>query len=195
MGFLDNLLGSRDSQNSGSDAQRRPPPPVPASTESQAVERYRYLLRTAPPDSIEAAHAEAFSKLTAEQRAEVLRQISAGLPESERAGAQSSDAQGLARTATRAEVRQPGFLERTLGGRSAGGGMGMGMGMGGMFAGSLLGSVAGTVIGSAVASQLMGGLHGGESSASDETHEGGEETAEADSGDSGGDSDFGGDDF
>ena len=33
-------------------------------TDQQAVERYRYLLQTAPPEAIEQAHAEAFSRLT-----------------------------------------------------------------------------------------------------------------------------------
>ena len=32
-----------------------------------AVERYRYLLRTAPPETLEQVHAEAFAKLTDEQ--------------------------------------------------------------------------------------------------------------------------------
>ena len=33
-------------------------------TDEQAVERYRYMLRTAPPDTIEQAHEEAFSRLS-----------------------------------------------------------------------------------------------------------------------------------
>jgi hypothetical protein len=146
-----------------------------AQTEDErAVERYRYLLRTAPPDQVEAAHAEAFAKLTPQQRQEVLQQLAAGVPESERP--RTDDPQGLARVATRAEFRQPGFLERTFGGygggygRGYGGGgfgMGGGMGMGGMIGGSLLGTVAGVVVGSAVADALFdtglgdGGLFGG----------------------------------
>ena len=42
----------------------------------RAIERYRYMLRTAPPDDIERAHAEAFAQLTPEQRATVLRELS-----------------------------------------------------------------------------------------------------------------------
>ena len=34
------------------------------STDEQAIARYRYLLRTAPPEAIEQAHAEAFAQLT-----------------------------------------------------------------------------------------------------------------------------------
>jgi len=56
--------------------------------------------------------------------------------------------QALARVATRAEIRQPGALERVLG--PAGG-----LGFGGMLAGSLLGSVAGTVLGSAIAREFF----------------------------------------
>ena len=92
-----------------------------------AVERYRYMLRTAPPETIEQAHAEAFAKLTPEQRRRVLADVSAELPPGERAT--SDDPRSLARMATRAEMRNPGTMERTLG-RSGG----MGMGMGGMLA-------------------------------------------------------------
>jgi hypothetical protein len=56
--------------------------------------------------------------------------------------------------ATRAEVRQPGTMERMFG-RSGGG-----AGFGGMLAGSLLGSIAGTVIGSMVAQQFFGNQSG-----------------------------------
>ena len=36
--------------------------------DEQAIERYRYMLNTAPPETIEQAHAEAFARLTPEQR-------------------------------------------------------------------------------------------------------------------------------
>ena len=75
-----------------------------------AVERYRYMLRTAPPETIEQAHAEAFAKLTPEQRRKVLADVSAELPPGERAT--SDDPRSLARMATRAEMRNPGTLER-----------------------------------------------------------------------------------
>jgi hypothetical protein len=102
-----------------------------------AIERYKYMLRTAPPETIEQAHAEAFAKLTPEQRQQVLAEMSTAVPEAERA--QSADPRDLARMATRAEMRQPGMMERTLGGHR-------GPGMGSMIAGSLLGSVAGAFI-------------------------------------------------
>lgn len=142
MGFWDSVLGNEE-KSTASIAGRD------SSGDAQALERYRYLLRTAPPDAIEQAHAEAFAQLTGEQRAQVLRDLSQELPPGERAlGAGQDDPKTLARMATRAEVRQPGTLERAFGGR----------GMGGMMGGSLLSSVAGAFIGSAIAHQLFGGF-------------------------------------
>jgi hypothetical protein len=168
MGLLARLLGRRDRPTYG-----RPeyaPQGAAPSSDDQAVARYRYLLRTAPPEQIEAAHAEAFAQLTPEQRQQVLAQLATGVPAGERP--RSDDAQTLARVATRAELRQPGFLERTLGGYGPGYGPGYGYGYGGpgmgsMIGGSLLGTVGGLVVGSAVADALFdtglgdGGLFGG----------------------------------
>lgn len=121
--------------------------------DEQALERYRYLLRTAPPDAIEQAHEEAFARLTPEQRRLALEQLGEVSSPAERQQA-SDDPRSLARLATRAEVRQPGILERLFGSARGGGpgaGAGAAMGFGGMLAGSLLGSIAGTVLGSAIA--------------------------------------------
>lgn len=126
-------------------------------TDEQAVERYRYMLHTAPPEAIEQAHEEAFSKLTPEQRRLALEQLAQVTPERERREL-SDDPRTLARLATRTEIRQPGMLERLFGGRGQayGGGMfGGGMGMGSMLAGSLLASVAGSFIGSAIAENFF----------------------------------------
>jgi hypothetical protein len=112
-----------------------------------AVERYRYMLRTAPPDTVEQAHAEAFAALTPEQRRQVLAELSASSPEAERGSA--DDPRSLARAATRAELREPGTMERTLGGGRPG------TGMGGVLAGSLLASVAGSFIGTSVAGAFL----------------------------------------
>ena len=65
--------------------------------DQRAIERYRYLLQTAPPEDIERAHEEAFARLTPEQRAMVLRQLSEKLPASELGG---DDPKSLARAAT-----------------------------------------------------------------------------------------------
>jgi hypothetical protein len=117
-------------------------------SDEQAIERYRYMLRTAPPETIEQAHAEAFARLTEPQRRMVLQELRENAPERERATAATSDPQSLARMATRAEIRQPGTLERLFGGATGGG-------FGSMLAGSLLGSLVGTVLGSMVAQHFF----------------------------------------
>lgn len=160
MGFLDRLFG-------GDDAARQAPPvpqntgygqagfgsagptnQPPKSEDELAIERYRYLLRTAPPETIEQVHAEAFSKLTEPQRQQVLAELSAGLPEYERP--RSANPQDLARAATRAEYTNPGFMERTLGPQGR-----QGPGIGSMIGSSILGTVVGYVIGSAIVSSFM----------------------------------------
>jgi hypothetical protein len=124
------------------------------SVDEQAISRYRYMLKTAPPETIEQAHAEAFARLTPEQRRLVLQKMGEGVPASERTEAEQSgaDPQALARMATRAEIRRPGTMERMFG--QAGGAS---MGMGGIIAGSLLSSIAGTVIGSMIAREFFAG--------------------------------------
>jgi hypothetical protein len=174
MGFLDRLLGR-------SESRPRRASSAPASgelTDEQALERYRYLVRTAPPDAIEQAHEEAFAKLTPEQRRLALRDLSAAVPEHERTG--GDDPRSLARMATRAETSRPGTVERALGGGT------------GMLGGSLLGSFAAAFAGSLVAQSLFSELSdeeaGGEADAG----------ADGDAVDAGGDTgggDFGGGDI
>ena len=77
--------------------------------------------RTAPPDRIEEAHREAFEGLTPEQRRLALQDLNAVVPESERGTA--DDPRSLARTATRAEMREPGTVERAFGRGGMGGGV------------------------------------------------------------------------
>jgi FtsP/CotA-like multicopper oxidase with cupredoxin domain len=123
MGFLDRLLGREERPT----RPAAPAPPPQDSEDEQALERYRYLVRTAPPDRIEQAHEEAFAQLTPEQRRLALAELSREVPDE----AGGDDPRSLARMATRAEIRRPGTVERAFG--RAGGGMGgMGMGMGGM---------------------------------------------------------------
>jgi hypothetical protein len=162
MGFLDKLLGREEPQEPQRGGQQfgydtRTPRSRPDSrttqqiTDEQALARYRYMLQTAPPEALEQAHEEAFSKLTPEQRRMALEQLAEATPENER-GALSDDPRSMARAATRAEMRLPGTMERTFGG----GGMGMGgLGMGGMMAGSILTSIAGGFIGSAIANSFF----------------------------------------
>jgi hypothetical protein len=120
------------------------------------------MLRTAPPEAIEQAHAEAFAALTPEQRRMVLDELKREMPEIERAAAaRGGDSPGaLAQLATRAEIRQPGAMDRIFGGVGAAPGASFGSGFGGpglgsMLAGSFLASMAGTVLGSMVAQHFF----------------------------------------
>jgi hypothetical protein len=195
MGFLDRLFGSDEPARQAPPVPRNQPP---RSEDELAIERYRYLLRTAPPETIEQVHAEAFSKLTEPQRQQVLAELSAGLPEYERP--RSSNPQDLARAATRAEYTEPGFMERTLGPQ----GGRQGPGIGSMIGSSILGTVVGYVIGSALVSAFMApafaadqgspdasgdaaGADGGTDAGSDGSW------GDAGAGDMGGFGDFGGD--
>ena len=135
--------------------------------------RYRYLLRTAPPEQLEALHAEAFAKLTPEQRQQLLRELATVSPGEAGTSAEPAD---LARAATRAEMRQPGTLQNTFSRGSFGGGAGMG----GMFAGSMMGTIAGVVIGSAIADALFDGYD-----QSPEAQDAGDTGGRTDSGDAG----------
>jgi len=126
-----------------------------AAGDEHAIARYRYLLRTASPETIEQAHAEAFARLTPEQRRKVLQDLASAMPEAERAAVARDGvgADALARAATRAEIRRPGALERVLGAGSQAGPAGPGVG--GLMAGTLLSSLAGSVLGSVIAQQFF----------------------------------------
>jgi hypothetical protein len=124
-------------------------------SDDQAIARYRYMLSTAPPETIEQAHAEAFAKLTPEQRRTVLGQLASAAPPRERdAVMRAGDEPGaLARSATRAEIREPGMMERMFGG--IGGGREPMPGFGSFLGPAFLGSLAGTVLGSMVAQHFL----------------------------------------
>jgi hypothetical protein len=159
-------------------------------TDQQAVERYRYLLRTAPPDAIEQAHAEAFSRLTPDQRRMVLEQLSAQVPLAERTD--SEDPRSLARMATRAEMRQPGTLERTFGSIGPGAAAGVGgVGLGGLMAGTFFSSMAGMFVGSMIANSFFG--YGAPAGFDQGYSEGSSEGQTADAGQDAGGQDAGGD--
>jgi len=197
MGILDKILGRDDEPGQGRPASGSRP--AGELSDEQAIERYRYMLRTAPPEAVEQAHEEAFERLSPEQRRMVLTELSRDVPAPERSAARD-DPRSLARLATRAEIRQPGILERTFG-RLGGGGGGMGIGMGGLMAGSFLGSIAGVVVGSAIAQSFFSGTDFGDHSAagdlnpeaqgSDVAQNAGDDSAADAGGDV--DTDFGGD--
>ncbi|PDW01549.1 hypothetical protein [Candidatus Viridilinea mediisalina] len=125
-----------------------------------ALERYRYMLRTAPPETIEQAHAEAFARLTPEQRAYVLQALASELPESERLSTAGADAdpQRMARIATRAEMRTPGVMERTLANHPAQAQQQVGGGMLSGMAGTLLMSFAAGFVGSMAANAFLSSM-------------------------------------
>ena len=182
-----------------------PPPPAagPAAAgpvasdpanDQRAIERYRYLLHTAPPETVEQVHAEAFGRLTPAQRRQVLEEMSSGLTPSEQPA--SDDPRALARAATRAEYSQPGFMERTFGGRSFGGG-GTGPGFGSMLGASMLGTIGGYVVGSALVGAIFdpgydAGYADGVDADAGTDGSGGDAAMDVGDGDAGG---FGGGDF
>ena len=193
MGLFDWLFGRKEEHRTQPEAPTPRDPgdrgQQPPDADEQALQRYRYMLKTAPPETIEQAHEEAFANLTPAQRKQALHELAAVTPEGERAALAGSrdDPKSLARLATRAEMRQPGTMERTFGGASRGPGMG-GM-MGGM-GGTIFASLAAGFVGSIIAQQFLGSVGDdvglGEGEASEQSGD--------DSGDFGGD-DFGGGDF
>ncbi len=161
MGIFDRFRPVDETRGRTYEGQRMEP-----SVDEQALARYRYMLKTAPPESIEQAHAEAFARLTPQQRRMLLEQLRVEMPDAERAYA-TEDPQALARLATRAEVRQPGTMERLFGGIPV-----AGSGFGGMLTSSLLGSIAGTVLGTMIAQNFLAnhglaGLDSGDGHAAD----------------------------
>ena len=201
MSFFDRLFGRSDRLFERKEEVRaQPPAPTsalgrgqqPSDADGQALERYRYMLRTAPPETIEQAHEEAFAKLTPGQRSQALRELTAETLEGERsalAGARD-DPKSLARLATRSEMRRPGTMERTFGNEARGSGAG-GM-MGGM-GGTIFASLAAGFVGSMIAQQFLGSMDGFDEDDPSAEPEGeqADESAGDHSGDEGGD--FGGD--
>ncbi|TFD26155.1 hypothetical protein [Cryobacterium cryoconiti] len=182
MGFFDRLFGTEPRQQ----PQQQGRATAPQRTDDEiAVERYQYLLRTAPPETIEQVHAEAFSKLTDEQRDLLFRQLSENTEASERPA--NAEPATLAQAATRAELRQPGTLTRAFGNQGQGG-----QGQGGPSFGSMVGSsLLGTVAGYVIASTLMSAFLPMDSGATDASGDAG--SGDSGSGDSSGDAGSGGD--
>jgi hypothetical protein len=209
MDALKRLFGFEESQSVPARTRQRP---RELSPDEQAIERYRYLLRTAPPETIEEAHREAFAKLTPEQRRMVLQELNQTLMPAERTAGVTydDDPRSLARLATRAEMRQPGTLERTWSSMPAIPGVGLGgMGMGSYMMSNFMGTFAGVMLGSVVANAFLGdagydqgyadGLSGGDAQGSESGDVGDAGSDAGGVGDSGGDfggfGDFGGGDF
>jgi len=113
------------------------------SEEDVALRRYRHLLGTAPSESIEQAHAEAFGGLPDPARTAIYEELSRGSGTGERP--LSSEPATLARSASRAESRIPGSIESTLRAADDRGG----------FAGALIQPVVGHVASSPLVSAFL----------------------------------------
>ena len=138
------------------------PAAAPALTpaDAAAIARYDYLLETAHPGQLEQVHRDAFARLTPAQREQVGAQLRAELPAGEQPA--STSAADLARSATRGEAQNPGFLRKLFakpaggkGGTLAGAGIGAVAGVGIGAAGGLLAAVAGGAVLSSVAAPLL----------------------------------------
>jgi hypothetical protein len=152
MGLLKRLFGGEDER----EELRQARPSVTRRdggtlSDEQAIERYRYLVHTAPPEAIEQAHEQAFAQLSPEQRRLVLQELSKAVPAHERIA--GDDTKSLARMATRAELQQPGVVERIFSARSQiiGGAYSS---SDGLFGSGFMSSLAGTFVGSIIAQGL-----------------------------------------
>jgi hypothetical protein len=184
MGFWDSLFGnSRQAQATEPAPGRRRRP----TEDEYAVDRYRYLLRTAPPETVEQVHAEAFAKLTPDQRKILHEQLTAAVMVEDRPA--DDQPETLARSATRAELRQPGTMEGVLA-TPALGGVGA---FGGNFGSSMFGTIVGYVVASSIMSSFLPAYDGG--GYSDQAAGDGSADASADVTGDAGSSDFGGSDF
>src|SRR3712207_5710389 len=154
MGFLKRLFGGvdrRERQELRRAMQSVTPRDGRTATDERAIERYRYLVRTAPPEAIEQAHEQAFAQLTPEQRRIVLQELSKIVPAHERVD--RDDPKSLARMATRAELQQPGVVERIFYGPSPAMGGAYGY-SGALFGGGFASTLAGAFVGSIIAQGL-----------------------------------------
>ena len=110
MGIFDRFHGHHESES------RFQPMPALDLTDREAIARYRFLLQSAPPETIEQAHASAFAQLTPAQRRTILDELCHEMPafEWETGVRYADEPRSLARMATRAELEHPGTLERVL---------------------------------------------------------------------------------
>ena len=145
-------------QDYGNRGYGNPQAAAPSREDHAAIEKYRYMLRTAPPQDMERAHAEAFARLTPQQRELLHHELNEQLPPAERPRTQ--DPRDLARSATRAEISRPGFMDKLLGSGGKGRNLGMAAGAAGGLGIGLLGGVAGAFIGTAIAGPLLDGFAG-----------------------------------
>jgi hypothetical protein len=99
----------RSRGNADDDAAVTPPTHAfGTDAEDPVVRQYRFLLRTAPPDALEAAHVEALPALDPDTRAAVLAAVQERLVAGLRLG--PDDITRLAHLVTLGERRAPGYV-------------------------------------------------------------------------------------
>lgn len=164
----DALTGDGREQQAPARPAQQPPSQRPVASNAApmdaadraALARYDYLLQTADPQQIEVIHAEAFARLTPEQRTHVQARMNEELPSYEHP--KSAEPADLARAAARGEATKPGLLPRLLakvpGGGARPGGAALAGGAlagAGLAAGGVLVAVAGGAIVSNVGGSLL----------------------------------------
>jgi len=112
MGLLDRLFRGRQTPEA---TEARPP-----ITGPEALARWRYLLVTAPPEALAAAHADGLARMDVDTQAGVLHRMRSALSALEPGAVSPRESEVLVRAAARAERRAPGFLERALSTDAAG---------------------------------------------------------------------------
>lgn len=92
--------------------------------DAEVQQRYRQVLRNAPPEIVEDAHAQAFSQLSPQQRRELAQRLRQQAQQLEAPygspydqDQQDDDPRTLARMAQQAEQRNPGVLDQLFGGQ------------------------------------------------------------------------------
>lgn len=129
MDMLQNLLGGGERQGLEDFAGRyQQGAPWDGVSDQEALDRYRQVARTLPPDQYEDAARRSFDRLTPEQRLEFGRYLQQrarqqGITDFDGDGIDDrlGDPRELAAMTARAEQRQPGILEGLIGGVGGGG--------------------------------------------------------------------------
>lgn len=125
MSFLDNLFGNPQRQQEYRDFGDRYQKGHPSEgySDEEVVDRYREVARNAPQDVYEQSAADAFERMTPEERREFkrylrqrARQQQIDLPDDDRDDDRIPNSRDLARTTSRLEQQQPGVLDGLLGG-------------------------------------------------------------------------------
>jgi hypothetical protein len=112
-----------------------------AAADALALDRYEKMLGSEPPAVVEQVHADAFERLSPEQRAGVFERLTGAAADERPADATPA---ALARSASRAEARRRGEVARLLGTDAAGAALSSALGA------AILGAVAAYAASSAV---------------------------------------------